>query len=159
MERLAPRACLALLWGCLLAATAAAQGKEGECARRRPPGPTQPRRPDPRTPAPPGARRSWTRATLETDLAPPSPGVLRSGGLAGCDRDESGTPPPPGVIGAPGTKRLGPGRAGFRGRREGDPELYSVLCGDLNGRKCKKEGIYEPITDSLCCTAETNTTL
>uniref|UniRef100_A0A8C0C4W3 Ephrin type-A receptor 2 n=1 Tax=Balaenoptera musculus TaxID=9771 RepID=A0A8C0C4W3_BALMU len=28
MERLAPRACLALLWGCLLAAAAAAQGKE-----------------------------------------------------------------------------------------------------------------------------------
>uniref|UniRef100_A0A452RI15 Ephrin type-A receptor 2 n=1 Tax=Ursus americanus TaxID=9643 RepID=A0A452RI15_URSAM len=28
MERLAPRACLALLWGCVLAAAAAAQGKE-----------------------------------------------------------------------------------------------------------------------------------
>lgn len=33
MERLAPRACLALLWACVLAAAAAAQGKEGECAR------------------------------------------------------------------------------------------------------------------------------
>lgn len=33
MERLAPRVCLALLWGCVLAAAAAAQGKEGECAR------------------------------------------------------------------------------------------------------------------------------
>lgn len=92
MERLAPRACLALLWGCVLtaAAAAAAQGKEGECAPR-PPG-AHAARARPRTPAPPGAWRASTRATWEADLAPPSPGVLGSGGLARCERDESGTP-------------------------------------------------------------------
>lgn len=72
MEHRAPRAYLALLWGWLLGA-AAAQGMEGECARGGRPGPAQPGRPDRRTSAPPGARRAFTRATLETDLAPPSP--------------------------------------------------------------------------------------
>ena len=39
-------------------------------------------------------------------------------------------------------------------------KLYSVICGDLNRRKSKKEGIYViHIADPLCCTAETNTTL
>lgn len=86
MERRAPRAYLALLWGWLLGA-AAAQGKEGGCARGGRPGPTQPGRPDYRTSEPPGARRALTRATLGTDLAPPSPGVPRWGGQPGCDRD------------------------------------------------------------------------
>lgn len=72
MEHRAPRAYLALLWGWLLGA-AAAQGMEGECARGGRPGPAQPGRPDRRTSAPPGAGRAFTRATLETDLAPPSP--------------------------------------------------------------------------------------
>lgn len=72
MERLAPRACLALLWSCVLAAAAAAQGKEGEwCARGRP-GPPQPGRPDPGTPSL-SEPRGATRATLETDPAPPAP--------------------------------------------------------------------------------------
>ena len=39
-------------------------------------------------------------------------------------------------------------------------ELYSVLCGDLNGREIQKRGgICICITESLCCTVETNTTL
>ena len=39
-------------------------------------------------------------------------------------------------------------------------ELYSVLCGDLNGKEIQKRGdIYIHIADSLCCTAETNTIL
>ena len=39
-------------------------------------------------------------------------------------------------------------------------ELYSVLCGDLNGKEIQKRGdICIRIADSLCCTAETNTTL
>jgi len=39
-------------------------------------------------------------------------------------------------------------------------ELYSVLCGDLNGKEIsKRKGKHIHITDSLCCTAETNTTL
>ena len=39
-------------------------------------------------------------------------------------------------------------------------ELYSVLCGDLNGKEIQKRGdICIRITDSLCCVAETNTTL
>ena len=36
-------------------------------------------------------------------------------------------------------------------------ELYSVLCGDLNGKEIQKGGdvcIYG--ADSLCCAAETN---
>ena len=47
-------------------------------------------------------------------------------------------------------------------------ELYSILCGDLNGKKIQKKRvicvcvcIYKYIykTDSLCYTAETNITL
>ena len=39
-------------------------------------------------------------------------------------------------------------------------ELYSVLCGDVNGKEIqKKRGICKHIADSLCCTAETNATL
>ena len=37
-------------------------------------------------------------------------------------------------------------------------ELYSVLCGDLNGREIQKRGGI-CIADLLCCTVETNTTL
>ena len=53
--------------------------------------------------------------------------------------------------------------------------LYSMLCGNLMGKKSKEEGIYVCvyiymyvcvyiyiyiyISDSLCCTVETNTTL
>ena len=40
--------------------------------------------------------------------------------------------------------------------------LYSVLCGDLNGKKIQEEGaisINICIADSLCCTTETNTVL
>lgn len=51
MERLAPRACLALLWGCVLAAAAAAQGKEGECARGAAPACRSPGVPTPVPPA------------------------------------------------------------------------------------------------------------
>lgn len=89
MERLAPCVCLVLLWGCRLAPAAAAQGKEGECERADPT-----RRLDPRTPAPPGARCSWTRATLETVVAPRSPGGLGLGERAGCHQGQSGTPSP-----------------------------------------------------------------
>lgn len=52
-------------------------------------------RPASRTSAPPGAPRASTRASLETGLAPPSPGALGSGGRAGCGWDEPGAPPPP----------------------------------------------------------------
>ena len=39
-------------------------------------------------------------------------------------------------------------------------ELYSMLCGDLNREEIQKRGdICIRIADSLCCTAETNTTL
>ena len=39
-------------------------------------------------------------------------------------------------------------------------ELYSVLCGDLNGKEIQKGGdICIRIADSLCRTAETNTKL
>ena len=39
-------------------------------------------------------------------------------------------------------------------------ELYSVLCGDLNGKKIPQRGdICTHITDSLCCRVETNTAL
>ena len=39
-------------------------------------------------------------------------------------------------------------------------ELYSVFCGDLNGKEIQKGGdICTCITDPLCCTIETNTTL
>ena len=39
-------------------------------------------------------------------------------------------------------------------------ELYSMLCGDQNGKEIpKREDICIHIADSLCCTAETNTTL
>ena len=40
------------------------------------------------------------------------------------------------------------------------PGLNSVLCGDLNGKETqKRENICILITDSFCCTVETNTTL
>ena len=36
--------------------------------------------------------------------------------------------------------------------------LYSVLCGDPNGKEIQKRGdICIHITNSLCCTVETNT--
>ena len=39
-------------------------------------------------------------------------------------------------------------------------KLYSVLCGDLNGKEILKRGdICKHTADSLCCTAEKNTTL
>ena len=39
-------------------------------------------------------------------------------------------------------------------------ELYTVLCGDLNGKEIQKRGgICVHIADSLCCTVETNRTL
>ena len=39
-------------------------------------------------------------------------------------------------------------------------ELYSVLCGNPNGKEILKRGaICICIADLLCCTAETNTTL
>ena len=39
-------------------------------------------------------------------------------------------------------------------------ELYSMLCGDLNGKKYEREGAFVYVQlISLCCTAETNTTL
>lgn len=65
MERPAPRACLSLLWGCVLGAFAA-QGKEGECVRGRRPSPTQSRQPAPqprRLPDPGAPRRAqlWKR--------------------------------------------------------------------------------------------------
>lgn len=38
--------------------------------------------------------------------------------------------------------------------------LYSVLCGDLNGKEMQNRGdICVCIADSRCCTRETNTTL
>ena len=41
-----------------------------------------------------------------------------------------------------------------------DRELYSVLCGDLNGKEIRKRGgICTRIADSLCCAVETNTRL
>ena len=39
-------------------------------------------------------------------------------------------------------------------------ELYSMLCGDLNGKELKIRGeTCIHITDSLCCSVGTNTTL
>ena len=39
-------------------------------------------------------------------------------------------------------------------------ELYSMLCGDPNGKEIQKRGdICICIADSLCCTVETNTIL
>ena len=39
-------------------------------------------------------------------------------------------------------------------------ELYSVLCGDLNGKEIQKRGdVCIQIADSLSCTAENITTL
>ena len=39
-------------------------------------------------------------------------------------------------------------------------ELYALLSGDINGQETQKSGdIYEHTADSLCCEAETNTTL
>ena len=39
-------------------------------------------------------------------------------------------------------------------------ELYSVFCRDLNGEEIqKRRDTYICLVDSLCCTAETNTTL
>ena len=39
-------------------------------------------------------------------------------------------------------------------------EVYSMLCGDLNGKETQNRGgTCICITDSICCTAETNTTL
>lgn len=57
-----------------------------------------------------------TRATLETDLAPPSPGVPGSGGRALPSRRI--WDPSPGY-GASGDCGVAAGRAGLRGRREG----------------------------------------
>ena len=38
-------------------------------------------------------------------------------------------------------------------------ELYSVLCGNLNGKEIQKRGdICMHIADSLCCTVEINIT-
>ena len=38
--------------------------------------------------------------------------------------------------------------------------LLTVLCGDLNGNEIQKRGgMCINVADSLCCTAETNTTL
>lgn len=78
MGRRAPPACLALLWGCALAAASAAQGKEGKCAR-----------PDPGPCSVPSPARRDVR-----HFGNSSPGVLRSGGLAGCEPGESGAPAP-----------------------------------------------------------------
>ena len=36
--------------------------------------------------------------------------------------------------------------------------LYLMHCGDLNGKEIQKRGDI-CVTDSFCCTAETNTTL
>ena len=37
-------------------------------------------------------------------------------------------------------------------------ELYSVLCGDQNGKEIQKRGVVcICIADSLCCTVEANT--
>ena len=39
-------------------------------------------------------------------------------------------------------------------------ELYSVICGDLNGKEIQGRGdVCIHADDSLCCIAETNTTL
>ena len=38
-------------------------------------------------------------------------------------------------------------------------ELYSVLCGDLNGKGIQKGDIWICIADPLCCSVETNMTL
>ena len=39
-------------------------------------------------------------------------------------------------------------------------EAYSMICGDLNKKEIQKAGcICKHITDSLCCSAETDTTL
>ena len=39
-------------------------------------------------------------------------------------------------------------------------ELYSVLCGDVNEKEIQKGGdICTHVADSLCCTAEIDTTL
>lgn len=117
MERVEPRACLALLWGCLLAAAAAAQGKEGECARGAAPARCSPGGPTPaprdsrspagrraqlwkptwrRQPCRAGVGRARARAAFATNLGPPAPelGGLRGprgGGWARGARRPSGT--------------------------------------------------------------------
>lgn len=112
MERRAPRAGLALLLGCLLAAAAAAQGKEGECARGARPGPGGPT---------PGAPRLPEPARLDARDFGNRPGAAQSR-HPGVGRAAIGTNlgPPPRVIGPLVTKGLRPGRARLGGRREGD---------------------------------------
>ena len=52
----------------------------------------------------------------------------------------------------------------YKTDKQGEPtvlhkELYSTLCGDLtNGKEIQKSGDRR-MADSLCCTAENNTTL
>lgn len=93
--------CLALLWGCALAA-AAAQGKEGECPRggRSQQGPraTGPRALEPHAPL--------QVTPLETDLWLLGLGALGLVGRAGCSRDNLGGPPP-GIPGSPELRDLG----------------------------------------------------
>lgn len=122
MERRAARAFLALLWGCALLA-AAAQGKEGECARGgRLPDPAQPRDagsvrprclPEPRAPGPP--------RNLEGDLVPSRSlrtGVRRARGLSrGVNRDHH--PPHSNNAGLQGLRRLKGFGSGAQGSEAG----------------------------------------
>lgn len=125
MELLEPRACLALLWGCVLAAAAAAQGKEGECARgagparRSPGGPT----PAPRASRSPAGRRAqlwkptWHRQ-------PRRAGVGRARALPSRRIGD----PPPGVAGPPGTKGGGRARGARRPPRRGRGAGHAVAA-------------------------------
>lgn len=116
MERRRPRTCLALLWGCVLAA-AAAQGKEGESVRAAA-APARPGPPASPAAAPPRAPCAPPRATLETDPAPPSPGAPGFGRRAGRDSDQPGTPrfPHPGLWKPRGS---GPGARGSEAAGKG----------------------------------------
>lgn len=117
MERRAPRACLALLWGCLLGA-AAAQGKEGERARRGRPGPPAPRAP--------GSWRASTHAPSETDLAPPSPACWGRDGARAAIGANLG--PPPGALGFTGTGEGGLGARGSEPAEKGRSAGHAVAA-------------------------------
>lgn len=149
MERRAPRACLALLWGCVLGA-AWAQGKEGElCAPRtrgRRPGPRRLREPRALPPAQvwkPAWRRRvpkrWgpqgARAAVGTNLGPPRPLSTIAAAAAAA----------PGVLGAGGSKGKRPRRA-----RKGNATRATRLQPRGGFRDASRLGRGGPVENGGC---------